>query len=112
MVRYDAAQGPTATKPAGKIKQSQALALPSSLLLEIAAMRLNAAELTCRRGGRDVFSGVRFSVATGQALAITGRNGAGKSSLLRIAAGLIRPAGGRLWLEAGDAELSIAEQAH
>jgi len=45
-------------------------------------------------------------------LAVTGRNGAGKSSLLRIIAGFIRPAGGRLWLEGGDPELSIAEQAH
>ena len=75
-------------------------------------MRLNAADLACRRGGRDVFTSVGFSVAAGEALAITGRNGAGKSSLLRIVAGLIRPAGGRLSLDAGDPELSIAEQAH
>jgi heme exporter protein A len=112
MVRYDAAHGPTATNPAGKNKPFQALDLLPGSLLEIAKMRLNAAELTCRRGGRDVFSGVRFSVGAGQALAISGRNGAGKSSLLRIVAGLIRPAAGRLWLEAGEPELSIAEQAH
>jgi heme exporter protein A len=75
-------------------------------------MRVNAVNLACRRGGRDVFAGVGFHLATGQALAVTGRNGAGKSSLLRIVAGFIRPTGGRLWLEGGDPELSIAEQAH
>jgi heme exporter protein A len=75
-------------------------------------MRLNAVELACRRGGRDVFSGVGFNVGPGQLLAITGRNGAGKSSLLRIVAGLIRPVGGRLWLEGSDPELGIAEQVH
>lgn len=75
-------------------------------------MRLSAVDLACHRGGREVFSGIGFGVAAGQALAVTGRNGAGKSSLLRLVAGFIRPAGGRLWLEGGDSELSIAEQAH
>jgi heme exporter protein A len=75
-------------------------------------MRLSAVDLACRRGGRDVFAGIDFSLAAGQAVAVTGRNGAGKSSLLRIVAGLLRPAGGRLWLEGGDPELTIAEQAH
>jgi heme exporter protein A len=84
----------------------------AALPLGIAAMRLNAVDLACHRGGRDVFAGINLSLGAGQALAITGRNGAGKSSLLRIVAGLIRSAGGRLWLEGGDPELSIAEQAH
>ncbi len=75
-------------------------------------MRLSAVDLACRRGGRDVFSGVSFNVGAGELLAVTGRNGAGKSSLLRIVAGLIRPVGGRLWLEGSDPELSIAEQVH
>jgi len=75
-------------------------------------MRLNAVDLACRRGGRKVFSGVSFRLERGEALAVTGRNGAGKSSLLRIVGGFIRPGGGRLWLDGGDAELTIAEQAH
>jgi heme exporter protein A len=75
-------------------------------------MRLSGLDLACRRGGRDVFAGVGFTLAAGQALAVTGRNGAGKSSLLRIVGGFLRPAGGRLWLEGGDPELTIAEQAH
>jgi len=75
-------------------------------------MRLSAANLACHRGGRDVFTGLSFSVASGQALAITGRNGAGKSSLLRTVAGLVRIAAGEVELEGGDPELTIAEQAH
>jgi len=75
-------------------------------------MRLSAADLACHRGGRDVFTGVSFSVASGEVLAITGRNGAGKSSLLRTVVGLVRVALGNLTLEGGDPELTIAEQAH
>ena len=75
-------------------------------------MRLSATDLACRRGGRDVFAGVNFSVASGESLAIRGRNGAGKSSLLRMIVGLVRVASGRLSLEDGDPELTIGEQAH
>jgi heme exporter protein A len=108
MVGYDAAHGQIPPKPARAIGAVRRL----FLLLGIAAMRLTAVDLACRRGGRDVFSGVSFDVGAGQLLAITGRNGAGKSSLLRIVAGLIRPVGGRLWLDGSDPELSIAEQVH
>ncbi len=75
-------------------------------------MRLSAVELSCRRGGRDVFAGLSFAVSSGEALTVTGRNGAGKSSLLRMLAGLLRNTQGRLTLEGGDPELSIGEQAH
>ncbi len=43
---------------------------------------------------------------------LTGANGAGKSSLLRLIAGLIRPAEGAVALTGGDGELSVGEQAH
>ncbi len=75
-------------------------------------MRLSALDLTCRRGGREVFAGLGFSVAAGEAVTVTGRNGSGKSSLLRLIAGLVRPAGGRIAFEGADPELTIAEQAH
>lgn len=75
-------------------------------------MRLFAANLTCHRGGRDVFAGINFAVADGELLAVTGRNGAGKSSLLRTVAGLVRLTAGELTFEGGDGELTIAEQAH
>jgi heme exporter protein A len=75
-------------------------------------MRLSAVDLACHRGGRDVFAGLSFAVAAGEVLAVTGRNGAGKSSLLRTIVGLVRIAAGKLTLEGGDPELTIAEQAH
>ena len=75
-------------------------------------MRLIAKDIACQRGGRAVFTGLSFSVDKGEALLVTGRNGAGKSSLLRIIAGLVQLAGGRLSLEGGSTELNIAEQAH
>jgi len=75
-------------------------------------MRLSAVHLACHRGGRDVFAGVNFAVGSGEVLAITGRNGAGKSSLLRTIVGLVQVAHGSLSLEGGDPELTIAEQAH
>jgi heme exporter protein A len=55
---------------------------------------------------------VSFSVASGESLTIRGRNGAGKSSLLRMVVGLVRIAGGSLALEGGERELTLSEQAH
>src|SRR5215510_12294272 len=75
-------------------------------------MRLLGHGVGCVRGGRDVFSGLDFEVPAGEALAVTGRNGSGKTSLLRLIAGLLTPAGGLIVLEGGDGELTLAEQAH
>ena len=75
-------------------------------------MRLMASGLACVRSGREVFSAVDFSLAAGEALLVLGRNGAGKSSLLRIIAGLVRISAGKLLLEGGAAELTLPEQAH
>ena len=74
-------------------------------------MRLVAENIACVRGGRQVFADLSFSVGEGGALLVTGANGAGKSSLLRVIAGLARLAGGRLSLEGG-ADANIGEQAH
>jgi len=75
-------------------------------------MRLSASDLTCRRGGREVFAGLNFSLGSGEAVTIRGRNGAGKSSLLRMVVGLVRVAAGRLILEGGDPEMTLGEQVH
>lgn len=57
---------------------------------------LEAEKLLCRRGGRRVFRGVSFSLEAGGALVALGANGSGKSSLLRVLAGLLPLAGGNL----------------
>ncbi len=75
-------------------------------------MRLEAKGLGCVRGGRQVFSAVNFVVDRGEVLLVSGRNGAGKSSLLRIIAGLLRPADGLLRLTGGDSDKTVGEQAH
>jgi len=75
-------------------------------------MQLKADELACNRGGREVFRGLSFGLSAGEAMVVTGRNGAGKSSLLRMIAGLVRIAAGRLQLEGGAPDTAIAEQAH
>lgn len=50
--------------------------------------------VACLRGDRLLFEGLDLTLAPGEALVVTGPNGIGKSSLLRIAAGLLRPAAG------------------
>src|SRR3954452_16280305 len=75
-------------------------------------MRLSGLGLRCVRGGREVFSGLDFATASGEALAVVGANSAGKTSLLRLIAGLLHPAGGSIALAGGEAELTLPEQAH
>jgi heme exporter protein A len=75
-------------------------------------MQLNADNLACSRGGREVFADLNFSLSGGEALVVSGRNGAGKSSLLRMIAGLVHVAGGRLALDGGEPDASIGEQSH
>jgi len=56
--------------------------------------RLAATDLACRRGERLLFRGLSLDLEAGQALQVAGPNGTGKSSLIRILAGLLRPYAG------------------
>lgn len=79
------------------------------------ALNLTVKDLACRRGGRLVFSGVSFALASGEALLLTGRNGAGKSSLIGTLMGRIEPDSGMIILEeTGQSEggTSLAEHVH
>ena len=60
--------------------------------------------LTLVRGGRLLFEGLDLALAPGNALHVTGSNGSGKSSLIRLVAGLLKPAAGRI--ERADAALA------
>jgi len=51
-------------------------------------------QLQCIRGERTVFSGLDFALHSGDALILQGANGSGKSSLLRLMAGLLKPESG------------------
>lgn len=57
---------------------------------------LEAVKLSCERDDRTLFSGLSFAVDAGDWVQITGGNGTGKTSLLRILTGLSRPDGGEV----------------
>jgi heme exporter protein A len=60
------------------------------------APALSVAGLACERGERTLFEGLDFTLAAGEALLVVGGNGHGKTSLLRILAGLSLPAVGEV----------------
>ncbi len=53
-------------------------------------------DVTCVRSGRTLFERLSFAIAGGGAALVLGPNGVGKSSLIRVAAGLLRPAAGEV----------------
>ena len=52
--------------------------------------------VTLRRGGRLLFEGLHLKLGPGEAVHVTGPNGSGKTSLIRLAAGLLRADAGRV----------------
>src|SRR5258705_6749899 len=71
---------------------------------------LTAENLACARGDRTLFDGLNFRVTAGQALAVEGANGAGKTSLLRLIAGFLAPVAGRIVVKIAERESDDAEE--
>ena len=71
---------------------------------------IDASNLTCIRGGRNLFRGLSFGVGQGRALCIEGANGAGKTSLLRMLAGFLAPAEGVICLRTNGGEVMDGEE--
>lgn len=63
---------------------------------------LSVTDLALTRGERTLFKGLTFNLAAGEAVALTGANGAGKTSLLRALAGFIRPETGGITFNDAD----------
>lgn len=63
---------------------------------------LSVEGLHVRYGRVRALRGVDLTVGEGQVLTVLGRNGAGKSSLLGVIAGLVRPTGGTVTWDGGD----------
>ncbi len=63
---------------------------------------LEARELTVRFGERTVLDQVSLTVAEGEVVAVLGPSGVGKSTLLRVLAGLLVADGGSVWLDGTD----------
>jgi heme exporter protein A len=74
--------------------------------------RLELAGVAVRRGGRRLFEAVSLTLAAGEACALTGANGAGKTSLLRAVAGLVRLEGGTVGFGAAEPSEARGEGLH
>ena len=77
---------------------SNAVAAPANPHDAAPLPTLSLVDVACRRGERMLFKGVDLQVRPGHAVWLRGRNGRGKTSLLRLAAGLAPPESGQvLW---------------
>ena len=63
---------------------------------------LRIENLTLHYGAAQALFGIDLAVGQGEAVALVGANGAGKTSLLKAIMGLAPPSGGRIWLDGVD----------
>ncbi len=66
---------------------------------------LNVGSLSLQRGERRLFDHFDLTLRAGEAVSLTGANGAGKTSLLRAVAGLLRPESGAITFDGADGPL-------
>lgn len=73
---------------------------------------LSVSGLTLSRGERVLTRDLSFTVAAGEAIALTGANGAGKTTLLRAVAGFVRPDAGTIGFGGIEAEAARSTRLH
>ena len=78
--------------------------------MTITALHIDA--LALRRGERLLFEHLNAQLGAGEAMALTGANGSGKTSLLRAITGLIRPESGEIRFDGAEPEVARAEGLH
>ncbi|MGB3146793.1 MAG: heme ABC exporter ATP-binding protein CcmA [Paracoccaceae bacterium] len=74
-------------------------------------MNLGVKDLSVARGGVTILTGISFELAAGQMLVLEGPNGVGKTSLLRVVAGLQPAAGGQVVFGRGPGSVAYAAHA-
>lgn len=72
---------------------------------------LDVSNLAARRGDDRIFSDVNFALQGGESLVLTGRNGTGKSTLIRVVAGLLPADAGTVEVTASDTAIPRAAEA-
>lgn len=72
---------------------------------------LTLESLSAVRNERTLFAGLNLTLSAGEALMLTGPNGVGKTTLLRIVAGFLAPAAGAILLTPADGERDVPQRA-
>ena len=75
-------------------------------------MKLVVDHVDLARGSRKIVADLSFTLASGEALLITGPNGVGKTTLLRAIAGLFTPSAGSIALQGGAPDQTVGESCH
>lgn len=76
------------------------------------SVHLQGCALVCERDERTLFEGLDVCVSSGEMLKVTGANGAGKTSLLRMLAGLMTPTAGQVRFNGQPLPRALPELAH
>ena len=75
-------------------------------------MTLTLTNLSCTRGERTLFQSLDLHVEAGEVALVRGANGSGKTSLLRMIAGLLNPSHGSISWSGAAEDLPLQSQLH